>query len=295
MRASTLSPRLVEQVLGRLGFSRHPEPDLEGLRCLYGAWCEKVPFDNLRKLIHVAAGEPTRLPGDDPADFLECWLTFGTGGTCWAASAALHALLASLGFRAARGVGTLLVAPNASPNHGTVIVAVEGARYLVDASMLHGRPLRLDDHVATEVTHAAWGVRCERREGRWHVRWRPLHIPNDVRCSVYRIDELDGSAERFSQLHERTRAWSPFNYEVYARSNRGDSVIGFARGRRVALDAAGRLVQSQPRRRERSRFLIEELKISERIVSLLPPDRPTPPPPGSRKARAAAREIHAPL
>ena len=54
---------LFENVLLRLGFSQRPTPTLDGLCALYGAWCQRVPFDNVRKLIHVRAGENGPLPG----------------------------------------------------------------------------------------------------------------------------------------------------------------------------------------------------------------------------------------
>jgi hypothetical protein len=67
-------------------------------------------------------------------------------------------LLVSLGFNASRGMGTMLVAPNVPPNHGAVLVVCDEARYVVDASILHSEPLRLDTSTLTRVTHPAWGV-----------------------------------------------------------------------------------------------------------------------------------------
>jgi N-hydroxyarylamine O-acetyltransferase len=285
-----MNEALLERVLARLGLAQRPEPTPQALAVLYAAWCRRVPFDNLRKLIHIAGGEGGPLPGDRAEDFFEAWLAFGTGGTCWAASNALQALLAELGFRASRALGTLLVAPNVPPNHGTVVVSFDDARYLVDPSMLHGSPLRLEREAPAQVDHAAWGVRCEVRAGRWHVRWRPMHMPNDLECSVFRLDEPCAPRHAFAELHERTRRWSPFNYELYVRLNRGARVIGAARGRLVEIDAAGRLAHRAASIEEKVRFLVEELRISEALVRRLPADRPTPPPPGSRKARRLAME-----
>ena len=62
-----LATGLLERVLVRLGLSSRPDPDLEGLQTLYTAWCRKVPFDNVRKLIHVSNRDPGPLPGDDAA------------------------------------------------------------------------------------------------------------------------------------------------------------------------------------------------------------------------------------
>ena len=86
---STLDTALVERVLDRLGLTSKPEVSLAGLADLYGAWCRKVPFDNIRKLIHVRAGNSATLPGRTPNEFFEAWLAHGTGATCWAGNGAL--------------------------------------------------------------------------------------------------------------------------------------------------------------------------------------------------------------
>ena len=279
-----LPPALVERVLQRLGFAARPEPDWEPLRRLYAAWCQRVPFDNLRKLIHVRAADSGPLPGDDPVDFFEGWLAYGTGGTCWAGNGALQALLRSLGFDARRGLGTMLAAPNVPPNHGTVIVDIAAQRYLLDASILHGEPLPLDEHAPTQIAHAAWGVRCDHHGRRWLLHWRPLHAPSGLDC---RIERLRVSAQEFQRRHELSRPWSPFNYSAYARSNRGEAVIGVAFGRQVEVDDGGTR-QTEIGVRERAQFLIERLAIAAELVERLPPDLPLPPPPDSATARGVS-------
>ncbi len=276
-----LPPALVERVLLRLGFRARPEPAFEPLRRLYAAWCQRVPFDNLRKLIHVRAGAAGPLPGDDPVDFFEAWLRHGAGGTCWAGNGALHALLRSLSFDARRGLGTMLVAPNVPPNHGTVMVPIDSRRYLLDASILHGEPLPLDEHAPTQVGHGAWGVRCERRGGNWYVHWRPLHTPAGLDC---RIERLGVPAPEFHERHERSRPWSPFNFSAYARSNRGDAVLGIAFGRQVELGADGSVRQFEPTPAQRTQFLIEGLGIDAALVAGLPRDLPLAPPPDATTA-----------
>jgi len=277
-----LSPALVERVLARLGFASPPAPDAAGLAALYAEWCQRVPFDNVRKRLYLAAGEAGPLPGDDAADFFEAWLASGTGGTCWAGNGALHALVEALGFRARRVVATILVAPDIPPNHGSVAVELDGGRFLVDASLLHGAPLPLAQRGETAVDHPAFGVRCTRRDGRWHVRWRPLHDPAGLDC---RLDEVGVSAARFRALHEATRGWSPFNFSVYARRNRADGgVVGVAFGRRVEIGPDGAFAQRPLEPDERLRVLVEELGIAEGVARRLAPDAPTPPPPGSRTA-----------
>jgi hypothetical protein len=90
LKAEALSMDSRERVLMKLGLSEYPTPTLDGLRALYAAWCRKVPFDNVRKLIHIHHHDPAPLPGDDATDFFEAWLTYGTGGTCWAGNGALY-------------------------------------------------------------------------------------------------------------------------------------------------------------------------------------------------------------
>jgi len=270
---------LFELILTRLGFSGRPEPTLGNLRRLYSAWCRRVPFDNIRKLIHVRSGVSGPLPGSSAEDFFSAWLRHGTGGTCWAGAGAFQALLTSVGFNAARGVATMLVAPDIPPNHGTVEVTFDEVRYLVDCSILHGEPLRLDENSETRIKHPAWGVRCSRRNGFWHVWWRPLHKPEGFEC---RCERFGAESGEFRDFYEATRGWSPFNYEATARVNRGDIVIGVTFGKEVRLHDNGEVTQTPVSHEERKRLLVEQIGMSEEIVSQLPDDIPTPPPPGAR-------------
>ena len=279
----TLLPEeLVEQVLAGLGLNQRPEPTFEGLRKLYAAWCQKVPFDNVRKLIHVRAVNSGPLPGSTAADFLKGWLRFGAGGTCWAGAGAFHAMLGTLGFQAVRGIGTMLAAPDLPPNHGTVAVNFDTDKYLVDCSILHGEPLLLRSDSQTSITHPACGVECSTREQRWHIHWRPLHRFDGFEC---RLERFDASGDEFNECHARTRGWSPFNYELTARINRGERVIGMSFGKEVSIEHDGSVTQRLISDAERKRVLIEEIGISEELVRLLPNDIPTPPPPGSRTAQ----------
>jgi N-hydroxyarylamine O-acetyltransferase len=271
-----LSGDLLERVLLKLGWNRRPEPTLENLGAIYRAWCQRVPFDNVRKLIHVQARNPGPLPGSTADDFFEAWLRFGTGGTCWSGAGACHALLVSLDFDATRGVATMLVTPDLPPNHGTVRVTFDAANFLVDCSILHGAPLLLNESVETGIEHAAWGVRCRRRDGRLHVAWRPLNRLEGFEC---RFESFGATREEFEKFHENTRAWSPFNYELALRLNRGNDVVGVAFGHKVSLLHDGSVIRAPISRGERMRFLVEEIGLAEEIVAKLPGDIPTPPPP----------------
>lgn len=282
MTTTNPSPdRLFEQVLTQLGFSERPAPTLQGLCSVYAAWCRHIPFDNVRKLIHVRARDARPFPGSTADDFFSAWLQHGTGGTCWSNAGACHALLHWLGFDARRGVATMLAAPDIPPNHGTVCVRLDDADYLVDTSILHAEPLRLEHGQDSAQAHPAWGVQGAWRDGRFHLGWRPLHRLDGFAC---RFERFGASAQEFHDLHEQTRGWSPFNFEVNARRNRGDEVVGLAFGQAVTLHVDGRVTQRPVDDSERRRILIEAIGLSEAIVNQLPADSPTPPPPGSRLA-----------
>ena len=270
-----LSPHLREKVLSRLGLTREPELALSGLQKFYAAWCAQVPFDNVRKLIHVRAQVNGPLPSYTPEDFFEGFLKYGTGGTCWAGAGAMHALLNNLGFDTERGIATMLHAPTATPNHGTVLVKFGGLKYLVDSSMLFAEPLLLDENHTTGVNHPSWGVRICQKDGRWHIAWRPLHKTDGFEC---RIDRFAVTWTEFQSMHEATRGWSPFNFEVSARRNRGNEVVGVGFGNAVRLRKDGGVDRSPAPHQERCRILIEEVGIGEEIVAQLPDDVPTPRP-----------------
>lgn len=281
-RVAPCAPDLAERVLEAFGLSRPPEPDAAGLDDLYGRWCTHVPFDNVQKRLYFAAGEEGPLPGSRPGELLETWLRHGTGGTCWAASEALASLLTAVGFSARRAAGTMLASPDArGPNHGTVVVELEGRDLLVDPSMLHQAPMPLDGS-PVEGTVAIVGVR--RQDGKPHIDWRPLHRPAGMPC---RIDAVSVDATTFAGRHEATRAWSPFNHALSVRLNRAGSVVGFAMGEHVVMEAGGDVHTRRVEGDERVRVLVEELGMSEEVATRLPPDEPTPPPPGARAAGAA--------
>lgn len=180
---AALEPALVERVLERLGLPTTPEPDLPGLATLYRAWCRRVPFDNVWKRIHLAEGLAGPLPGDALEDFFATWLRHATGGTCWAGNGTLAALLTALGFATERVLSTMRVAPDLPPNHGSVCVTIDGARHLVDASMLFDEPLPLVPGATTRIDHPAWGVTCRPEGERWAVGWRPLHAES-LECGL---------------------------------------------------------------------------------------------------------------
>jgi hypothetical protein len=266
---------LVASVLDRLGVDR-PARDLDGLRSLYATWCRKVPFDNTLKLIHTSEARSGPLPGSTADAFFESWLEHGTGGTCWAGNGALHDLLAALGFEVERAVATMLPSPDVvGPNHGSVLVTIDDSRWITDASILSGEPIELleagDEDPSAALPRLSW------LDGRPAVLWRILAAPDGFPC---RIDRIGADQDEWDALHQRTAAWSPFNYALSARLHRGGGSIGAASGQRYRFLADGTL-DAGPLEGDAARaaFLVEEIGISEVVARRVPPDRPIPPRP----------------
>jgi len=258
---------LVEAVLARLEVGQ-PSLELDGLRAVYAAWCERVPFDNSLKLIHVAEERPGPLPGSTAEDFLGSWLELGTGGTCWAGNAALHDFLAALGFEVERAIATMLRRPGiVGPNHGSVIVSLDGDRWIADASILSGEPIRIGGDGGPAMPHFAWvGERPA-------VMWRMLSAPDGFPC---RIDRIGATADEFDALHQATAQWSPFNFRLSVRRMRDGETVGAEGAERFTISRDDELDASPLEGDERTRFLVETMGIAEPVARRVPPDREIP-------------------
>ena len=261
---------LVEQVLQGMGFSRPPDIDFEGLSAVYGRWCRKVPFDNIQKRLFYAGGGEGPVPGHNSTDFFQKWLDYGTGGTCWANSHAMHDLLAALGFDVVRCAGTMLSSPDAvGPTHGTVIATLDNRRYLVDGSMLTERPVPVEEGVTLEAGHPAERIRVEHRESCWHVFWHSAHRPDGIWC---RIERIDVPIAEFNEYHERTRTSSNFNASLYVRLNQPANTTTIAFGERVVVEAQGHLSRTALSGEERTQSLVEDFGIAEELAARVPAD-----------------------
>jgi hypothetical protein len=218
-----LDTDLLKHILGALGVEGTIPLTLDGLATVYGAWCRRVPFDNIRKMISIHAGDPGPRGGLDAADFFANWLEHGTGGTCWPSSNALCVLLSSLGFEARRVAGSMFDLDVI--NHGTVKIRIDGADWLADTSMLTNLPLPTHGDL---YIGGADGISAEvERVDDSHVIWAdfvpmPVYVPCRLHFDPVGADFYEERYEIFS------RAQSPFNGRLYFR-------VGGPAGARVIL------------------------------------------------------------
>lgn len=265
---------LVDAVLARLGVV--PTADLAGLTAVYRAWCRSVPFDNVLKRLWLEERWPGGLPGSTPVDFFRDWIEYRTGGTCWAGNGALFALLRALGFEVALGAATMLASPDTrGPNHGTVIVTLPEGRFVTDASILSGAPLRLPEPEEALPPPAALPA-VQRMDGGLAILWRTVNQPQGYTC---RLERIGLAAGEWDALHRHTATWSPFNYATSARLNRGADAVGYGAGRIYRIGSDGTVASEPADRAAMIRFLAEVLDIDATVAARLPEDRPVPPRP----------------
>ena len=254
-------------MLARLGIDA-PAPTAEGLRTVYGAWCNHVSFDNVQKRISLAERHD-HLAGCEPEEFFENFLVHGTGATCWPGSGGLAALLESLGFRIRRLVAAMNYEQlGIRPGHASTVAETDGRDWLVDSSMLTVDPFELRRGERTERIDAVHAIAADPYEGRWIIRWMWQNAET-MPCLVL---EEGVSPERFALSYEATRAArTPFNTALLARRNLPDGGLLAIRGdtvTRVSPTGVRRVMPAE----DRSRLLVEEFEYSPEIVARLPPD-----------------------
>lgn len=226
-----LPASLRDAVLDRLGFAHPPTADLEGLRAIYGAWCERVPFDNVGKVIALRTDAPLR--AIHAVAFFETWLAEGIGATCWPSSNALYTLLRSLGFDARRVAAHMQDA--GAFNHGTVIVNADGGEWLADSSLLTGIPLPLTREIFV-APDAVFNSEVE-LEGDTHVVW--THWPTSSAYMPCRVFAGTVTHSYYVERYEATRESSPFNSRLCARRNRDGEMLMLLGNLRFTKSAQG--------------------------------------------------------
>ncbi len=226
--------KLVERVFAKLGFAAKPKPDRAGLEALYAAWCRYVPFDNLRKRIALGGGSPDPLPGGRPEDFLAAYIEHGTSGTCWPSSNGLHAMVAACGFDVRRISASMF--DRNDHNHGSLIVRLDGAEWLVDSSMLCGKPIRLQRGVASNDLDPVHPIRVEPVEDGFRIHWSTGRSAETLPCRLMQ-DPVD---EKFYlERYEISRGYSVFNNALYARRSFPGKLVNLIGRTRIEKTAQG--------------------------------------------------------
>ena len=280
----------VAAILARLGLSA-VTPDLAGLRALYAAWSDAVPFCNVRKTGALFADPNGSLPGLDPEDYFQAFLTHGTGGTCWTSSNALHALLTELGFDARRAVGSVF--DMGMPNHGTTVVSLDGQLWLVDSSFIFREPLLLNPLRPTIGSDPLMAAEVALEDGSFFV-WSAC--PPFEGGVFFRVLSLDVPESDYIAGYEASRNFGPFNDRLHTRVNRGDRILLMRGTRLYTHTAAGigvqEMAEEEMLRQLRAEFgysagILEEWAATGALEASFRPESPMPPLP--ERPRPSAR------
>jgi arylamine N-acetyltransferase len=270
---------LLDRVLTKLGIADIPSLDLAGLNCIYAAYCGAVSNDHILKRVWLVGDRSRPIPGGDPTDFFSNWLDHGTGGTCFAANGALCALLHAIGFDAWRISGAVLMdGIEHDGNHGSVVATLDGVNYLVDAQLASFAALPLRPGQAATTGDGIHDIRALPTPHGFDISWFPG--ANRERPLTMRPDLGRGAVSHEYFLNQyalsaaRDRRRSPFNEALFVGRHFPGSILILSRGNKIEISRDNKVDKREITLAERARVLIEELGISERIASAIPPDEP---------------------
>lgn len=253
-----LTEASVDEIVERLGFAQRPGTDLDGLSALYDAWCRKVPFDNLRKLVALHFDLP-QIPGIEPADFFAAWQLTGAGATCWGSNNAMHALLTALGFDTQLTAASMF---DVDKNHGTTIVTLPEGRFIVDTAVHGGVPAPMVDGQTTTVEYHGYRTVVRQDEKGWLFD-HPTPDPSFMLpCRI--IGAMDYAASEVA--NEKSRGWSPFNDGVMAAINDASGVWMLKGAGLARIDASGTTTR-QLTEAEVDEWLVEVAGHSPQLVA----------------------------
>jgi len=271
---AVLSSDLVDRVLAKLGLSDRPSLDRGGLNGLYAAFSGKVAaIDNILKRIWLTGDQTTPLTGGDPTDYFENWLTHGTGGTCYPTNGAVYALVSSLGFDARRIAGCIEMDEYPGTNHGSVVVTLDGADYLVDGNFGSFEVLPLVPDRTTSTGEGLHQIKAVPVENGFEVIWY-TSISREEPLTFHTESEHDPVDHNFFlTYYDETKKISIFNDTLFICRRYPDSIVTLGREKAVVA-ADNTITKTEISDTERKKVLVEEFGISEEITAALPPDVP---------------------
>jgi arylamine N-acetyltransferase len=221
----------LDEILESLDLSR-ARPGAGFLAALFARFNARIPFENASKIVRHAEVRDEAMRPRTPGIFWADHLRGGTGGTCFARTAALESVLAALGFRTRRVLGRVL----RRGDHAALLVETPSGPSIVDV----GFPLPAilparTGVVATPlgelgVEEGPEGFRIEFREG----------VPDGPRS--LEIFSAAVTEERFAAMWRRTfRAGSRFLRGVRLRRDLDNRVLSFSGGEVRVDDLHSRL------------------------------------------------------
>lgn len=195
----------VTEILAYLGVECQP-PTLDFLNALLFAWAKNIPWESASRMARHSQSS-SAAPEDFawlPDTFFPKAVELGTGGTCFESNLAQKALLDELGFESTFAFCDMN--PDWENPHCSLIVTLDGERYMADAGFPVPAAMRLDPQQTTTADvpvyryHAIptsderW--RIERTSGAHHeqiftIKGAPIERANFM-ARLLRDHEVDG-------------------------------------------------------------------------------------------------------
>ena len=273
--ALALDRPMTEAMLARLGLAAPPSHDMAGLTTLYTAWLQNVPFCSSQKRCHYGAdvNRPGPLPVMTAPSYVAAYLEHGTGGTYFPTAEAFFQLLSACGFSARRALGSMLDFPQIpGPNHGTVIVTLDGLDYLVDPFFGSEQPLPLDG-AAHSVGRPSLELRSEPAEsgGSPLIFWR---FHNARQWMQFGFDRKypDVTQAHFAARYEASGgANSVFNASLYISRHHGQAVHTIFKNEYFIL-SPDNAIHREPVADRRNELLVDVFGLSVDMAKNIPED-----------------------
>lgn len=175
-----------------------------------------MPYENLTKMIKsdsgLSAGHAKRLPDEVIRDYLH----YGAGGTCFSLTATFIAVLSALGIEAHplladRRYGT--------DTHCALMLAQEGAFFLLDPGYLLFQPVQLPTHAPVNIPAEMNTLElAPKQTGRQVDLYTVVNRDRRFRLT-YKVAPVDGPT--FGRAWERSFAWEMMTYPVLSRYQGG--------------------------------------------------------------------------
>jgi arylamine N-acetyltransferase len=140
-----LSDTLADNILEFLGCPTG-EPTVRRLNRLIHTYIRKVPWESVFRIVKRHTTAATAHCPRWPEEFWYDALTYGGGGTCFETNLAFFCLLRSLGYQ---GYLTINDMGDQRACHATIILIIQGRKYIVDGGIPIHRALPFDPNIVT--------------------------------------------------------------------------------------------------------------------------------------------------
>jgi arylamine N-acetyltransferase len=179
----------------------------------------RLPYENLTKILkHADAGSPAEARRG-PAEVVADHLRLGTGGTCFALTAALLHLVRALGWRAEPVLADRRYGPD---THCALLVWLDGRPHLLDPGYLLVRPVPLPRAGEVRLPTAFNEVVLTARDGGRRVDLHTRQQGGTTYRLTYRADPADAAA--FLRAWDASFAWDMMRYPVLTRVAAGRQI-----------------------------------------------------------------------